>query len=611
MNHSRQRARATTFLRAFALVAACSVGGLAACGDDGNDDHEDESLATLSIEPPTTELLIINGVEPHQTYTATLTFPDGFTKDVTALTEFTVDAAYGTFTGNDLAMGTAGKTSANGIYASKTATAQVIARVKSTRVDPGLPANTPDLFTGAETTARAPVVVYPAAGVIIPRNLGDFEIHWTDGSGNDVFEVSLKTEFSDVRVYVPGGNGMPAAGVKPSYQSFQATEWIAAVGVEANLQYQVRGIQRSNPAAGVGAGPARDVKLSNEPMLGGLYYWASTSTGGGTEGIYRHDMSKPGLPAEEYMTRNQTIGQGFPTGRCVGCHVLSRDGTRMAIKYDGGGGFNTLLDVATRVPQSATFRWNFGTFTPDASQFLSVQDGVLVVRTTVDQSVVATMPSTSLATHPDLSPDGTKLVYVLPVTNAFDYCFGLGRIVVRSYNAATRTFGAEQIIVADGVFNNYYPTWSPDGQWILFNRSTNNTTTGCAAPGPAPDIGGAFSNATAQLWVVKADGTTPPIQLTAANSTVGQRNSWGKWAPFGQTLGTTQEPMFWITVSSVRNFGVRLFNEDRPQIWMTPFFPNRATAAQDPSAPAFRLPFQNIGSSNHIAQWTERVVLLQ
>jgi len=31
----------------------------------------------------------------------------------------------------------------------------------------------------------------------------------------------------------------------------------------------------------------------------------------------------------------------------------------------------------------------------------------------------------------------------------------------------------------------------------------------------------------------------------------------------------------------------------------------------DPSAPSFRLPFQNLDSRNHIAQWTERVVVTQ
>ena len=42
---------------------------------------------------------------------------------------------------------------------------------------------------------------------------------------------------------------------------------------------------------------------------------------------------------------------------------------------------------------------------------------------------------------------------------------------------------------------------------------------------------------------------------------------------------------------------------------MTPFFPDRAVRGQDPSGPAFRLPFQDFDTSNHIAQWTNAVVI--
>jgi hypothetical protein len=97
----------------------------------------------------------------------------------------------------------------------------------------------------------------------------------------------------------------------------------------------------------------------------------------------------------------------------------------------------------------------------------------------------------------------------------------------------------------------------------------------------------------------------------AANSGLGLTNSWGRWAPFQQTVGASSEPIYWITVSSTRDFGVRLVGAHKPQIWMTPFFPNTAGLSQDPSAAAFRLPFQNIDSNNHIAQWTEQIVAPQ
>ena len=100
----------------------------------------------------------------------------------------------------------------------------------------------------------------------------------------------------------------------------------------------------------------------------------------------------------------------------------------------------------------------------------------------------------------------------------------------------------------------------------------------------------------------------PPVELAKANQGHTLTNSWGRWAPFAQTIGTANEPMYWVTVSSTRNFGVRLVGTNRPQIWMTPFFPTKAQAAADPSNSAFRLPFQNIDSNNHIAQRTEQIV---
>lgn len=39
-------------------------------------------------------------------------------------------------------------------------------------------------------------------------------------------------------------------------------------------------------------------------------------------------------------------------------------------------------------------------------------------------------------------------------------------------------------------------------------------------------------------------------------------------------------------------------------IWMVAIDPARLARGQDPSSPAFCLPFQDITTSNHIAQWT-------
>jgi dipeptidyl aminopeptidase/acylaminoacyl peptidase len=214
-------------------------------------------------------------------------------------------------------------------------------------------------------------------------------------------------------------------------------------------------------------------------------------------------------------------------------------------------------------------------------------------------AVLTTMPGGGYVTHPDVSPDGTKLVYVRPQVPGSDWAFGTGNIYMRTYDQTSMTFGPEQQLVADGA-NNYYPSFSPDGQWILFNKGDNTTGAG---------ISGSYNGPNATLWVIKADNSSPAVQLTTANLSAGLTDSWGRWAPFAETYGAGKEPMFWVTVSSKRDFGVRLVGAGRPQIWMTPFFPDKAAANTDPSAAAFRLPFQDITTNNHIAQWTTAVVV--
>ncbi len=570
-----------------ALIALSIAVAFTACGSSGGDDHDD-TKATLSVDPPTAELLIENGVEPTQNFTATLTYPNGDTRDVTSEVHFSVDSGYATFADNTLTAHAAGKTQVFAFFQDKTADAQVMIKLRNIRVDPTAPPNAADWFSNLpDDPTRAPTIAYPPADVVMPRNVGDFEVHWTD-TQNNVFEVSLKTEFADVRVIVPGGNGAIANG---SWLAFLADEWTSAVSNEAIVQYQVRGVDANNPTA-VGSTPPMIVKLSNEQMLGGLYYWAATAQNG-PYGIFRHDMAKPGQPAEEFYTTAQT------GGRCVACHVLSRDGTKMAITYDGGGRPATLLDVASKTPQPSTRGWNFGAFTPDGNKFLAVQNGTLTVLDYATQQPLATMTASGLITHPDLSADGTRLVYAQMPNGGADWSFNGGKIFTRTFDAATNTFGPEQLLVGD-TNNNYYPSLSPDGQWVLFNRSSTQT-----------DQITAYNNPDATLWVVKSDGSGTPIELAKSNQGLGLTNSWGRWAPFQQTIGAASEPMYWVTVSSTRDFGVRLVGTRRPQIWMTPFFPDKASSAVDPSNAAFRLPFQNIDSNNHIAQWTEQIIAPQ
>lgn len=169
--------------------------------------------------------------------------------------------------------------------------------------------------------------------------------------------------------------------------------------------------------------------------------------------------------------------------------------------------------------------------------------------------------------------------------------------MIWDYSDVTNAITNPHVLVAADTTNNvqnFYPSFSPDNQWIAFTRTN----------------GYSYNNPSAEIWVIKADGTGAPVQLLASDTAAASlTNSWARWVPFGQTFGASNTTMFYLTFSSQRPFGVRIPGGGRPQIWMTPFFPDKAAAGTDPSGNAFRVPFQEVDSSNHIAQWTNAVVI--
>ena len=65
--------------------------------------------------------------------------------------------------------------------------------------------------------------------------------------------------------------------------------------------------------------------------------------------------------------------------------------------------------------------------------------------------------------------------------------------------------------------------------------------------------------------------------------------------------------VMWLTFSSGRPYGLRTTLNQTTQLWMVAFDPAKAFTATDPTFPAFWLPFQDLGSGNHIGQWSTEV----
>jgi hypothetical protein len=576
------------------LLAAAFAGLGAACGSN---DKGDPVPMSLLIEPADASFTITNGVPVKQDYKVTVVYSDGNKVDVSQTARLELrDPQYGGFARTQLELTGlgAGPTRVLATVESLTGDTGLTIYVKKTIVDPGLPDTLPGQFESAtETPGLAPTIQYPADKVLVSPNIGTFDVHWTTANTN-VFQLRMHNEFIDVRRYT---TGLTPPTNEQFWTAFAPSEWFPIASTKTQLKLELAAMSTNDPTKKGTAG-TQQVDVTNENIRGGIYYWTTTDPAS----ILRYDVEKPEVPPSKLFEPGAEPGGN---GTCHGCHALSKDGTKLAMTLDGGNGRGVSVNVANRaldVAVSNDMRWNFATFTPDATKLLTVYGGAMTIRDTNGGAPLGTIPNNAgkLATHPELSPDGTLLVNAECVGGSNDaFRTGCG-LVIRPFDAAANTAGAIKPLVVAGTdgFNSFYPSFSPDGKWVAFSRSASTED--------------AYDATSAETWVIKADGTAPPIKLAAADlGQTNRTNSWPRWVPFGQTFGPNNEPLYYLTFSSMRKYGVRLPNGGRPQIWMTPFFPARAELGQDPSGPSFRLPFQSVANGNHIAQWTQAVVVIE
>jgi hypothetical protein len=578
----------------YLCVALC---GILACGGGDHVGHlPDAAPARLIVQPADLSVNVIDNVVVTQPYTAHLTDEHGEDIDVTQDTVFSLhDDGYGSFSGATLTITGqgAGPTRVEATARGVTGDAGLIVNVKRTIVDPAAPGDAASLFAAAtEDPGLAPAIAYPLDRILVPPNLGQFDVHWTNTAANtdNLFEVTMANQYLDIRLYT---TGLDPDDPQPFWTAFAPDTWSPIASSRQQLSLRVAGLDTAHPET-KGTAAAQHVDVTNENAQGGIYYWTTS----GQAGIWRYDVSKPDVPPAPYFADSAR-----PAG-CMGCHTLSRDGTKIAMTFDGGGGRGAIFNVADRTPlipfddvTQPALHWDFATFDTTASKLVTVEASQLFLRALDGTLLAGPLPPASagsLATHPEISPDNTRLASVEFDGGGYDAQAFTGSIVIRSFDAAANAFGAPSVLVpsAPGVAN-WYPSFSPDGAWLVFTRTT----------------GFSYNDPSAETWLVKADGSQPPIQLASADLTGELTNSWARWVPFAQTFGPDSEKLFYLTFSSKRPFGVRIPDGGRPQIWMTPVFPARAAAGQDPSGNAFRVPFQDVNTANHIAQWTQAVVV--
>jgi hypothetical protein len=525
-------------------------------------------------------------------------------------------------------------------------------------------------------SAPAINIIYPNDGVLVPPNMNTISVQWTPfGASFKEFEVDFENSVSDLRIITKCTTQTMDTGQPPApsggceYILTQAA-WTLLANANRGLSpitVTVRGTT-DGMCASTSANSIQ-MSMSTEDVVGALYYWKSTVSSNGTGGQIWVKTFGDTVPEAQVtgVGNNTSLSQS-----CNGCHVLSRDGLRMVVYSDDddsddeyGDVTGSLIDMTNKsdignnnyVGRGTGQDPGFSTFSPDHTYYLTSNGlpnnptntfGLWGGNTGNNMSTVTLGAAGDRPTMPDWSPDGKSVIYVLPKSvgswdgngrNDDAHMFG-GSLYTAAY-MGNQQFGAPALFLMSNGENNYYPSYSPDGQFVLFDRAPNDTSVtgidGCK--GNAPQVlcpNDSFSNPAARLMLVNNAPNGNPTDLQRANGSpasapVPLSNSWPRWSPFVQNY--QGQRLLWITFSSTRDYGIRVKNHksgmyqcyppdayelpmgshhgsfdplcQQPQLWMAAINLSEAVG-QDPSHVAFWLPFQDITTHNHTPQWTQQ-----
>ncbi|HVE86853.1 MAG TPA: hypothetical protein VND93_28555, partial [Myxococcales bacterium] len=589
---------------ALATVQGCDCNG--GGGNDGGDDGGDDGgvviptcpagLQSIAVSPSSSTVQASGSGTVDVQLSATGTLAGGGTQDLSGALGWTLsrddDSPPGTVTQGGLftsAPGVGGVTtvtaSCQGVSGTATVTV-VLQGVSFTSGDGGTPSD----FAGTpivRDATRSPVIVYPSHQTRFPRNIYKVLFQWTR-KGNDKFRITFAGPFSTTQVYTDGRDPQCAAAAATAgcWESPLAA-WTAIAGSNAGHPVTVT-------VDGVLTGDARvfqsapiTIAFSRRDVRGAIFYWSTTAAG-----IRRANVSDAVPEPYEVAKPIPTALDDGSLVKCVACHTVSRSGQRIIAFTQTStttGEFTYNVRPASPPEVLITTQINtakgFGTFSPDDSRVVATVGNQMAEFDAVTGTRFGTLP-VAAGTNPDWSPSDLELVY----SDKAGDSPGSANLSV-----LTRSDGGwanPRVLVPAAGLTNLFPSYTFDGQFIAYSRGK-----------------GGHGDKTLQLWLARADGGGPPMELVTANRVVssvvtnGQfENNMPTWAPPGD--------LEWVAFNSLRPYGVVLPGGGTQQIWVAAVDRARMVPGTspdggiDPSYPAFRFAFQNLNEDNHRAYWT-------
>jgi hypothetical protein len=401
----------------------------------------------------------------------------------------------------------------------------------------------------AGTTPSDPLVstiAYPYDKTVFPLGLTAPIVMWTAPTGgthaNDVYRLQL----SEANYTYDGYQTTPLTATSPGPS---AAQWAIDQGVWDRVTASNGGptdplqVVLSRYDAGTMAATAcasMAWTIAPASLQGAIYYWTAS----------KENEGDAGLVSTGHITRMAPGSGAQPiqlnSGRCMGCHAVSADGTTLVAAIDDPAsapadppyvlGWQApnytrpwaVFDVSQATPTAGFQSTEYGAdiaVTPDGtytvwgaptnvagSKVLSLSNtstGALMVDSGLDQ-LVGPLAGDVLS-MPAFSPDGTMLAAVQSPSSSDNVLPNNPKaIVYLNYAASTQTFAAtlnEVVLSSDpalatGETALAYPSFTPDSKYVAFHAGT--LATGCQGQGvdscddSTPDDG--------QLYIAAVDG---------------------------------------------------------------------------------------------------------
>ena len=452
-------------------------------------------------------------------------------------------------------------------------------------IDGTAPANAATLFgpPSQGATSGGPCLVEPESDVVYPQNWLRPRFTWKAANGENLFELRLHVanQMSDLVVYTTNLTWTMPKATWDALRTHSPTEAMTLTvrgGALAGGALQGEALGSSTP---MGVAPVQ--------ASGAIVYWTTDDATTGTATL--KGFSPGDETVEPVLTPAQYAAGQSNSSHCVGCHTSAPGGEFVAFTSttsaeqewtDGlalidptAGTIGTAAPYVTSAGTQALGRWNVGAvaFSPshwttgDRHAIVSFDNdnsGSNVVLSWVDVEAASAASATGtlartgdsqLAGAPAWSHDGNTIVYVS--TNRV--CTGRLGNCTPQYTAPTDTGSRAALYTipyaagaggaatplpgaSDPSLQEYYPSFSPDDKWVVFNRIPNDDNM--------------YDQPASEVFVVPASGGT--VTRLAANdppacagvTSPGITNSWGKWGPTaGVANGNTY---YWVVFSSKR-----------------------------------------------------------